>query len=114
MCKSAYGTNFRRRCKSLYTAIERYRDAKSSQRERIGTLGDASCASNFASKKAVFDVARRKKISERVGLRQDGRICGSVELVRFVVYVDFIVELCAHRALLIYMYDWRFQGETQW
>ena len=26
-----------------------------------------------------------------------------VELVRFVVYADFIVELCAHRALLIYM-----------
>ena len=30
-------------------------------------------------------------------------IWDSVELVRFVVYVDFIVELCAHRALLIYM-----------
>ena len=29
--------------------------------------------------------------------------CLSVELVSFVVYADFIVELCAHRALLIYM-----------
>ena len=26
-----------------------------------------------------------------------------VELVRFVVYTDFIEELCTHRALLIYM-----------
>ena len=31
------------------------------------------------------------------------RPCGCVELVRFVVYAEFIVELCAHRALLTYM-----------
>ena len=27
----------------------------------------------------------------------------TIKLVRFVVYIDFIVELYAHRALLIYI-----------
>ncbi|MCJ1241676.1 hypothetical protein MMC14_009682, partial [Varicellaria rhodocarpa] len=45
---------------------------------------------------------------------EEGGAWASVELVRFVVYADFIVELCAHKALLIYILDWRLQGETQW